>query len=166
MITMDSPVTPASLRELAARADQLAADMEAAQAGLRSAGDEPTRRVGYRLDDGAGRARQAAASLHETAADLARLRARSATTCPAEWGVCPEHGNTLRGTGGRSWCVHPGCGRTWDYDRDGQACTEPAAFEVRGIGDTPDGWGRLCAGHTLTARESIDGIQVRAIGPR
>lgn len=162
-MTDPGDVTPAQLRDLAARAAQLVDAIEAARAGL--AGDNHTRQTGYRLADAAGWARQVGADLAATADDLARLRSRGPGTCPAEWGCCPDHGGTLRGSGGRSWCTHPGCGRTWEYDRDGQPCTEPAAYEVRGVGDDPDGWGLLCAGHTRTAREQVEGVEVRPLTP-
>lgn len=156
-------VTPAGLREIAARAQQLAADIDAAQAALRGADDDPTRRVGFRLDEAAGYARQAAGELEATAGDLARLRSRPADTCPAQWGCCPEHGNTLRGSGGRSWCTAPGCGRRWEYDRQGLPCAEPVAFEVRGRLDEAGQWGRLCAGHTISAEQEIECVEVRPV---
>lgn len=155
---------PADLWALAARAEELAADLEAAHRGLRAAGDEPTRRVGYRLDDGAGQLRQVAGEIQETAEDLARIRTRhgamSRPVCGAEWGVCPEHGNTLSSSGGRSWCTAAGCGRSWDWDRGGLPCTEPAAFRVLDAG------GRemlLCAGHAIAAREQVEGGRVEPI---
>src|SRR5690348_15553989 len=113
----DFSVTPAMLRETAARAETLAAEIDTLRGQLRQAQDEPTQRCGFRLLDAAGTARRIAGDLEETAEDLARVRARS--TCRADWGVCPEHGATLRGTGGKSWCETPGCGRRWGYDRVG-----------------------------------------------
>jgi hypothetical protein len=71
-----SAPSPAELRELAGRAEQLAADIAAVQDRLRAAGDEPTGRAGFRLD-AAGWARQAAEDLATTAEDLARVRGRS-----------------------------------------------------------------------------------------
>jgi hypothetical protein len=83
--------------------------------------------------------------------------------CPAEWGACPDHGNTVHSSGGRSWCERPGCGRTWPYDRVGQPCTEPIGFEVRGDGD-PDGlWTGLCTGHAIGARGQLVGGQIRPV---
>lgn len=158
---MGDDVTPAQLRELAALAEGLAAAVDAVQAALRLADAEPTRRVGFRLDDAAGSIRRAAADLELTAGDLARLRSRPPGTCPAEWGCCPEHGATLTSSGGGSWCSAAGCGRRWSYDRLGLPCAEPVAFEVRGAGDVR--WGPLCAGHTATARRQLDGVEVRPV---
>lgn len=154
-------MTPAALLDLAARAEQLAAEVDAAQAALQAAGDEPTRRVGFRLDDAAGSIRGATRELEATAADLARLRSRPPGTCPAEWGCCPEHGATLTSSGGACWCSAAGCGLRWSYDRLGLPCAEPAVYEVRGAGDTR--WGPLCAGHTVTARRQLDGVEVRRL---
>jgi hypothetical protein len=154
-------VTPAQLRELAARAERLAAEVDAAQAALREAVDEPTRRVGFRLDDAAGQMRRAVDAMVATAGDLARLRSRPPDTCPAEWGCCPEHGSTLTSSGGACWCTAAGCGLRWSYDRLGLPCAEPVAYEVRGSGDVQ--WGPLCAGHTVSARRQLDGVEVRPV---
>lgn len=157
-------VTPAQLRDLVERAAVLAADIAAVREAGRT--DENTRRALFRLDEAEGAARGVAAELGVTADDLARLQARPVDACPADWGVCPEHGATLHCSGGRSWCVTVGCGRTWAYDRLGEPCSEPVEFEIRGIGDDPDSWGRLCAGHTRTARDQLDGVQVREHTPQ
>jgi hypothetical protein len=160
---MSTP-TPAELRELAARASVLADDIAAVNTRLREAPDEPTRRVRFRLDDAAGFARgTVAAALEATADDLARVRGRG--PCPADWGVCPEHGATLRSTGGRCWCIVEGCGRRWNHDRLGLPCTEPVAFDVR---DPDGGGGPMCAGHTATARRQLIGAVVTALpdGPQ
>jgi hypothetical protein len=151
---------PADLWALAARAEELARDLAAAEAGLRTAVDEPTRRVGFRLDDDAGWVRQAARDIEQTAEDLARIRSRGAMSrprCRAEWGVCPEHGNTLTSSGGHSWCKTSGCGRRWDWDRGGLPCTEPVAFRVR---DQAGKVIELCAGHTIAARAQLEGAEV------
>lgn len=152
-----SPPTPAELRELAGRADQLAAAIRDAQRRLRAAADEPTRLAGFRLDDAAGSTAAAGAALAATAGDLARVRARS--DCGADWGVCPEHGSTLRSSGGSSWCTAAGCGRSWNYDRGGLPCAEPAVSPVT---DASGGTTRLCAGHTFDARNRLIGA---TIGP-
>jgi hypothetical protein len=151
----NGPVTPAELRALAARAEQLAADIDAVQVRLRAAADEPTRRCGYRLDDAAGEARRVGTELQATAGDLARLRGRG--QCPCDWGVCPEHGNTLRSSGGKCWCAAPGCGRRWNYDRGGLPCTEPVAYEVR---DSTGAGSPMCAGHALDARGRLVGAVI------
>lgn len=160
---MSAP-TPTELRELAARARALGDDIAAAHARLQTAPDEPTRRVGFRLDEAAGAARgTVAADLDATADDLVRIRGRG--PCPADWGVCPEHGATLRSTGGRCWCDAAGCDRSWDYDRYGLPCTEPIAYDVR---DPDGGGGPMCAGHADTAQRQLVGAVVTALpgGPR
>lgn len=74
-----SEVTPAELRELAARAYALGAQIDAVLVRLRAAADEPTQRSGYRLPDTAGWARHVGGELENTAGDLARIGARSST---------------------------------------------------------------------------------------
>lgn len=74
--------------------------------------------------------------------------------CGADWGVCPDHGNTLTSSAGTTWCRAEGCGRTWDYDRVNHACEEPAAYVLR---DASGGVGYLCAGHALDARDRVAG---------
>jgi len=95
-------VTPAELRELAARAQALGAEIDVVLTRLHAAADEPTQRSGFRLLDAAGWARHVGTELEATAGDLARVRGRG--QCPCDWGVCPEHGNTLSSSGGRTWC--------------------------------------------------------------
>ncbi len=64
---------------------------------------EETRHTAFRLDDAAGWVARAGDALGETASDLARTRvAPDPKLCDVPWGVCLEHGNTLRGTGGRA----------------------------------------------------------------
>lgn len=149
------PVTPARLRELAAEAEALAAKIRVMHRQQRAAADEPTRRAGFRLEEAAGLAAHAGRELAETAEDLARVRGRSG--CGADWGVCPEHGATLRSSGGRSWCPTPGCGREWGYDRMGLPCTEHAAFTVADSGGKAMA---LCAGHARHARDVLVGAVI------
>jgi hypothetical protein len=151
-------ITPADLQALATRADQLAEKVATAKQALR----ELSAPVGYRLDDVAGGLRRAAEDIRRTAEDLDCVRARDAMrhSCSAQWGACPEHGNTLVSSGGRSWCRAAGCGRSWSWDRGGLPCTEPADFPVR------DAQGKemlLCPGHTLAARQQLVGAKVEAI---
>jgi hypothetical protein len=84
------------------------------------------------------------------------------TRCSAQWGVCPEHGNTLSSSGGRSWCRRPGCGRSWSGSRVSGHCDEPAAVIVA---DRTGAQLRLCAGHWLDARELLVGAQVVRVLP-
>jgi hypothetical protein len=144
--------TPTQPRELAVRAESLAAAVDDVKARMQDAPDRPTSRVAFRLDVAAGQIRGSAVALRETAADLERVLARS--DCAAEWGACPEHGGRLRGSGGVTWCEGPGCRRAWNYNRLGLPCSEPAVYVVR------DGKGsemRLCAGHTVEARAHLSG---------
>jgi hypothetical protein len=154
------PVTPAELRELAARAQALAEAVDDVEARLLQAIDEPTRRAGFRLTDAAGQARRVCAELEATAGDLARIRGRG--DCPCDWGVCPEHGNTLSSGGGKSWCETPGCGRRWNHDRAGLPCTEPVAYDVR---DSEGHGGPMCAGHANDARERLIGAVITPLPP-
>lgn len=145
--------TPADLVELAARADQLAADIDAARAALAQG-------PAFRLPDAAGEVRRVAADLRETAEDQARVRARPADACPADWGVCPVHGNTLTSSGGRSWCRADDCDRTWNYDRGGEPCAEP----VRWLVTDETGYSfRACDGHATAARAQIIGATVEPV---
>lgn len=145
-------VTPATMRALAGQAAELAEAVATAAVTMRAAGDEPTRRATYRLDDLVGELRRAGTGLEDTAEDLARIRARS--ECPADWGVCPDHGATLTSSGGRSACTVRGCARAWDYDRAGLPCSEPVAYEVHHDGEPVV---RMCAGHARYAADHLDG---------
>lgn len=151
------PPVPAELRELAGAAEQLAATVRDLQTRLRAA-DDPTRQAGFRLDVAVGYCDAVAAALTATAESVARVRGRS--NCAADWGVCPEHGNSLRSAGGRTWCAAGGCGRSWSYDRGGLPCTEPASSLVT---DAEGGTTTLCAGHTLDARTRLIGATVHAL---
>lgn len=104
--------TPAELRALLAEATVLQGRINDIQQRLRAS--EETQYTAFRLDDAAGWVAQAGRALGATASDLARTRAaRDPILCDIPWGVCPVHGNTLRGTGGRTWCTDPTCGRSW-----------------------------------------------------
>jgi hypothetical protein len=146
MSVTDLP-TPAQLRELAEQAETLAAAVHEVKARLRAAPDRPTSQVAFRLDYAAGEMRAGAVAVRETAADLERVHDRS--DCAAEWGVCPDHGDTLRSSGGVTWCEAPGCRHAWNHDRMALPCTEPVAYLVR----DPHGTEMpLCVGHTIDAR--------------
>ncbi|MDQ1678069.1 MAG: hypothetical protein QOC93_3213 [Actinomycetota bacterium] len=143
---------PADLRELAVRVEALAAEMTAIRDRMVAGGDSPTQRVSFRLDEGASGVRSGATALTETAADLARVLGRS--DCAANWGACPEHGGTLRASGGVAWCQARRCRRAWNYNRLGLPCSEPAAYIAR---DPAGDELRWCAGHTLQARAVLAG---------
>ncbi|QSB14562.1 hypothetical protein JQS43_24325 [Natronosporangium hydrolyticum] len=146
------------LRRLAEQATNLARAIRAAGDRLRRTDDEPTRRAGFRLDEAVSAADRVTGELITTADYLTRIANRG--TCAADWGLCPEHGNTLAGSGGRSWCQRIGCRRRWDHDRAGLPCTEPAAYQVR---DTAGGETLLCTGHANDARQRLIGARLTPI---
>lgn len=159
-MTDDGPgqeITPAVLRELAGEAEALVARIRAAEERLRR-DPEDSNRAGYRLPDAAGRLLDVASDLHETAGDVARARvARDPRLCGIPWGICPDHGNTLRGLGGRTWCTAPGCSRRWAYDRLGTPCQETITHTVT---DTPGTELLACDGHAKDAAARLDGATV------
>ncbi|MFC8209065.1 MULTISPECIES: hypothetical protein [Streptomyces] len=90
-----------------------------------------------------------AQALRSTAADSSR--------CTVPWGVCPEHGATLKSSGGRAWCMDLACLNAWPYDRLDAACTESATHTLQA--DDGDRY-VVCDGHALTARTQITDGQV------
>jgi hypothetical protein len=73
------------------------------------------------------------------------------------WGVCPEHGNTLTSTSGKTSCRVVGCSRTWDYDRVGLPCIEPSRWTVT---DQTGNASVTCDGHALDARKCLEGARI------
>ncbi|MEU4549992.1 hypothetical protein [Nonomuraea dietziae] len=147
------------MRELAARADQLAAAITALHEELRQ-GEDAVSRTGFRLDDAAGWARRISGDLQETASDLARIAARPADSCAVPWGVCPEHGNTLTSTSGTTRCNAGGCGRTWGYNRDNAPCAEPATHRLVDAEGTE---ALICDGHAIDARNRLIGGRIEPL---
>ncbi|RJQ70547.1 hypothetical protein D5S17_28885 [Pseudonocardiaceae bacterium YIM PH 21723] len=49
----------------------------------------------------------------------------AAKQCGVPWGICPDHGRSLRTSARRTWCTSFGCDRTWNYDRLDMDCPEP-----------------------------------------
>lgn len=146
----DEPVTVADVRALAAEFEQLAERVTEVNTRLRADPEEARRQVRFRLDDVAGNSSRCANELLKTASDLARIAAVPASACPAQWGVCPDHGDTLTSSGGVSRCRTLGCSRTWNYDRAGLPCAEPATVPVTIAGETKN----FCVGHALSAPTS------------
>jgi hypothetical protein len=145
-------------RDLASRADALAAEIGALHREIRAAVREPVRRAGFRCDTAAGSVRQATGELRDTAADLDRISAASApSTCSIPWGVCPEHGNTLVSTAGKTWCREWECQRRWDYDRAALPCPEPARWTIT---DQSGGTSVMCDGHAFDATRHLEGARV------
>jgi hypothetical protein len=119
-------------------------------------------RVLDRLDE-AARAVVAAreALVQEVEAETDRMLAADGTGCAVGWGVCPDHGNTLSASGGRTWCRRAGCRREWGARRVDSHCNEPA---VAVVADQHGGTVRLCAGHWLNAQATLVGAElVRAL---
>lgn len=156
----EPPLTAAAVRGLAAAAEDLAARVAAAQVALRSDPDPHRARAGFRFDDAAGQLAQVAAGLLETADDLARIAAVPAGACGLGSGVCPDHGGTLTATGGQAWCEHPGCGRSWGYDRLAGPCPEPVTHAVLDAEGTRFG---VCDGHAIDCRQRLVGATVTAL---
>jgi len=150
-------MTPARARGLAAAAADLYRQLREADIARDADPDPARRRAGWRLDVAAGGLRSAAEELLDTADELIRMAVRTADACPVPWGVCPEHGATLRSSGGRCWCTAPGCLRRWHHDRLGEPCTEPVTHRVVDAeGDQLD----LCDGHATDARARMVGAAV------
>jgi hypothetical protein len=143
---------------LAVLAAALADEIDALHRVIRAADDEPVRRAGFRCDIAAGSIRQAGTELAETTDDLERIAAAMKPgACPIPWGVCPEHGNTLASSGRKTWCRVAVCGRTWDYDRVGLPCIEPARWKLT---DQHGACAMMCDGHALDARKRLEGARV------
>jgi hypothetical protein len=143
---------------LAVRAEALADEIDALHHEIRAARAEPVRRASFRCDTAIGWMRQASAELQDTADHLDRVAAAMKPgVCAVPWGVCPEHGNTLTGTGGKTWCRVAGCGQKWDYDRADLPCIEPARWQVT---DQHGEASVMCDGHALEARKRLEGAQV------
>ena len=72
-------------------------------------------------------------------------------TCEIEWGACPDHGKSLRSSGGETWCTVFRCGRRWNTDRLTCSCTETATH--RATDET--GTVLLCDGHVVAIRDEL-----------
>ena len=143
---------------LAIRIEALVDEAKNIQRDIQAARDEPVRRAGFRCDNAIGYMRQASAELQDTADQLERITAAlKPGACPVPWGVCPEHGNTLTSSGGKTWCREIRCARRWDYDRVGLPCVEPARWKVT---DRHGGSLVVCDGHALDASKHLEGAQV------
>ncbi|KZB88364.1 hypothetical protein AVL48_20685 [Amycolatopsis regifaucium] len=99
-----------------------------------------------------------------TAEYLTRVRvSRDPHLCDVPWGICPDHGVTLRSLEDRAWCTATGCGNTWTYDRLHTPCTEPAAA----IATDRDGvTGSLCSAHASDAAQRLDGCSIEYLDHR
>jgi hypothetical protein len=143
---------------LAVRIEALADEIDVLHGDIRAARDEPVRGAGFRCDTDVGWMRQASAELQHTADHLERVAdAMKPGACAVRWGVCPEHGNTLTSSGGKTWCRAVACDRRWSYDRMSLPCAEPARWEVT---DKYGSRSVMCDGHALDASECLEGAQV------
>jgi hypothetical protein len=143
---------------LAVRAEALADEIDALHRDIRAARHQPVRRAGFRCDTAIGWIRQANTDLAETADHLGRIAAGiKPGACAVPWGVCPERGNALVTTGGKTWCRAIGYGRTWDYDPVGLACIELAQWMV--IDQRRDAI-VMCDGHALEVGNRLEGARV------
>jgi hypothetical protein len=163
-MTTPAEPTPDELRALAADAVQLADRIRVMGDRMRTGGDREVQRAAFRLDTVEGSVRiTVREALQETASDLEKiLEARGPNTCGIPWGVCPDHGNTLHGTGGRTECMTPRCGRTWTYDRVTLPCTEPITHHVV---DAEGGTLDVCNGHALDCEKRLEGATVTRTAP-
>jgi hypothetical protein len=145
-------------RSLAARAEELAAEICTLHRYMRAAGDDPVRPAAFHCVTASGSVSQAAGELRDTAADLERIAAAAAPcTCFVQWEVCPDHGNTLASSRGRTWCRHGGCERIWDYDRVGLPCAEPVRWRmIDRHGDAI----LVCHGHAAALRASLEHLHI------
>jgi hypothetical protein len=143
---------------LAIRIEALADQIDALRDDILAARDEPVRRTGFRCDTAISWLRQAGAELQQTVDQLDRVaNAMKPGACAVPWGVCPEHGNTLTSAARKAWCRAPECGRTWDYDRVGLPCIEPARWAVT---DMNGAHLVMCDGHALDASNRLEGARV------
>lgn len=150
-------------RELAASADALAADIRAFHEELRAADSEPVQQAGFRCGEAAGRAEVIADDLRKTADDLGRIAEASAPgTCSIPWSLCPEHGETIRSTGGRSWCSYAGCERQWDHDHGRVPCAETATWTLTSY--YSDASAPVCSGHATIALRTVQGAWLTPLG--
>jgi hypothetical protein len=135
---------------LAARAETLAADLYALRRGVIAGGDEGVRRTSFRCDAATCSVRQAAADLRNTAADLDHVAASVGHGCP-------EHGDSLISSCGRTWCCDAACERTWDCDRVDLPCSEPVR---RKLIDQPGDAVPVRHGHAVAACARPESTQV------
>ncbi|MFD4688832.1 hypothetical protein [Streptomyces sp. NPDC058463] len=121
-----------------------------------------TQDVAYQLEDAAGDIRRAWEALERISGSFVRVYVIPGTEslCGVPWGVCPDHGNTLRVSGDRSWCTVAGCSRKWGHDKLGATCFEPVSHEVTGVSSKPF---LACQAHAMDAEKRFQGSAV-AIG--
>lgn len=141
--------TPEQLLQMAAELAALRSRIEAAY------GAAPRSATQMRLSAASECLSDARRELTAAADDLRRVAAVPADACNWPWGVCPEHGDTLTASGGKTWCRVRNCRHKWEYDYMDTPCPEPTAYTISDdAGSEPK---RVCYGHALAARR-IPGI--------
>jgi hypothetical protein len=141
--------TPEQLLALTAELAALRSKIEAAYAAA------PRSATQMRLSTASECLSEARREITGAVEDLRRVSAVPADACRWAWGVCPEHGDTLTASGGRTWCRVRNCPHQWEYDYLDTPCPEPTAYTISdAAGSEPK---RVCYGHALGARR-IPGI--------
>jgi hypothetical protein len=138
-------VTPAQLRDLARRAEGLAAEVRALCDSQPA--HSPERDHLQAARHAAGWLDRGGEDLQRAAGDLARFRSLAEQACGMPWGVCPEHGNTLSFSANVTTCKV--CRRSWTHDRLGQPCRELVVWKVTDQVGTVT---LMCDGHVFAAR--------------
>ncbi|TXS09917.1 hypothetical protein EAO71_36975 [Streptomyces sp. ms191] len=130
MIDKQQGPTAAELRELMGDVHALQGRVQDAYGRLFAAAE--THHVAYQLEDAAGDIRGVWEALERLAGSYARVYVVPGTEslCGVPWGVCPDHGNTLRKRGDRCRCTVAGCSRRWSADRLGNTCGEPVTHQI------------------------------------
>ncbi|MEU8678749.1 hypothetical protein [Streptomyces sp. NPDC048560] len=88
--------------------------------------------VAYQIEDAAGDIRRAWEALERISGSFARVYVIPGTEslCGVPWGVCPDHGNTLRVSERKTWCTVAECSHKWAYDKLSNPCAEPVTDTV------------------------------------
>ncbi|GAA2701403.1 hypothetical protein [Nonomuraea recticatena] len=149
-------ITPARLRDLAGRAEALAAEVRALLD--EAATGTPEREQLFVAMHASDWLTRAAEDLQQAAGKLARLRSLPDDACGVPWGVCPEHGATLSSSGNVAICGE--CGRTWTYDRLGSPCPEPVRWKMTDKAGTELA---ICDGHALAARQQVEDVTLTSL---
>lgn len=169
-MTTPAEPTAAELSALAADTEALATRIRSTHSRLAAAdGTAPDGRYGairQHLDHAASVVHDTAKTIKRAADDYDHARRLAAmtdtTVCTVPWGVCPEHGNTLRSTAGESWCEVVRCGRRWTYDRLDRPCGQPLTHHIT---DTDRAEFDVCNGHALDAEQRLEGATITRIAP-
>jgi hypothetical protein len=156
---MTTEPTPADVRALIAQAEALDKACKELADRFSATTAEPVRRQAHVITEAASWLTNLTEDLERVAGKLTRIRsARGHGQCRIPWGVCPDHGNTLKSSGGKSWCMT--CGREWNYDRAGLPCGEPVTSVVVDMEGTEF---TTCAGHTIDVEKRLINATIRPL---